>query len=162
MSYFFKIQFFLFVKIWKKLSYLVAAVPPNRYYTRRKIFREKSYDFHVSPIYITTTIAIVYATSWETFNVMVVRVDLYVTLLLQTFGANKDISPNNESVFCEVDLSQCAKKLKNTGRNPLQLGMFQNTYCLWDKYCYFHFHKLDLFIDFSPHCYTCNTCFHWH
>ena len=48
---------------------------------------------------------------------MVVHVDLYVTLLLQTFGANKDISPNNESVFCEVDLSQCAKKLKNTGRN---------------------------------------------
>ena len=33
---------------------------------------------------------------------MVVRVDLYVTLLLQTFGANKDISPNNESVFREV------------------------------------------------------------
>ena len=53
----------------------------------------------MSPIYSTTTIAIVYATSWETFNVMVVRVDLYVTLLLQTFGANKDISPNNESVF---------------------------------------------------------------
>ena len=43
---------------------------------------------------------------------MVVRVDLYVTLLLQTFGANKDISPNNESVFCEVDLSQCAKKIE--------------------------------------------------
>ena len=78
----------------------------------------------MSPIYSTTTIAIVYATSWETFNVMVVRVDLYVTLLLQTFGANKDISPNNESVFCEVDLSQCAKKLKNTGRNYFltQLG----------------------------------------
>ena len=36
---------------------------------------------------------------------MVVHVDLYVTLLLQTFGANKDISPNNESVFCEVDLA---------------------------------------------------------
>ena len=68
-------------------------------------------------LFSTTTIAIVYATSWETFNVMVVRLDLYVTLLLQTFGANKDISPNNESVFCEVDLSQCAKKLKNTGRN---------------------------------------------
>ena len=72
----------------------------------------------MSPIYSnTTSIAIVFATSWETFNVMVVRVDLYVTLLLQTFGANKDISPNNESVFCEVDLSQCAKKLKNSGRN---------------------------------------------
>ena len=134
MSYFFKIQFFLFVKIWKKLSYLLAAVPPNRYYTRRKIFREKSYDFHVSPIYSTTTIAIVYATSWETFNVMVVRVDLYVTLLLQTFGANKDISPNNESVFCEVDLSQCAKKLENTSRKffPTRQGSFLS-FAFWNS-----------------------------
>ena len=96
----------------------------------------------------TSKIAIVYATSWETFNVMVVRVDLYVTLLLQTFGANKDISPNNESVFCEVDLSQCAKKLKNTGRNyfpnrqgeALQSFAFWNSIsksCLWGKYCNF-------------------------
>ena len=79
---------------------------------------------------------------------MVVRVDLYVTLLLQTFGANKDISPNNESVFCEVDLSQCAKKLKNTGRNyfpnrqgeALQSFAFWNNIsksCLWGKYCNF-------------------------
>ena len=66
----------------------------------------------ISTCLLFIVILLVYATSWETFNVMVVRVDLYVTLLLQTFGANKDISPNNESVFCEVDLSQCAKKLK--------------------------------------------------
>ena len=70
----------------------------------------------ISTCLLFIVILLVYATSWETFNVMVVRVDLYVTLLLQTFGANKDISPNNESVFCEVDLSQCAKKLENTSR----------------------------------------------
>ena len=116
MSYFFKIQFFLlrFEKnlVIQQQQFLPIDIIPDEKYSGKK-----SYDFHVSPIYSTTTIAIVYATSWETFNVMVVRVDLYVTLLLQTFGANKDISPNNESVFCEVDLSQCAKKLKNDGRN---------------------------------------------
>ena len=65
---------------------------------------------------------------------MVVRVDLYVTLLLQTFGANKDISPNNESVFCEVDLSQCAKKLKNTGRNFFltQQGEALQSFAIWN------------------------------
>ena len=88
----------------------------------------------ISTCLLFIVILLVYATSWETFNVMVVRVDLYVTLLLQTFGANKDISPNNESVFCEVDLSQCAKKLENTSRKffPTRQGSFLS-FAFWNS-----------------------------
>ena len=89
----------------------------------------------ISTCLLFIVILLVYATSWETFNVMVVRVDLYVTLLLQTFGANKDISPNNESVFCEVDLSQCAKKLKNSGRNYFltRQGEALQSFAFWNS-----------------------------
>ena len=63
---------------------------------------------------------------------MVVRVDLYVTLLLQTFGANKDISPNNESVFCEVALTQWARDGKISPMNNVYTydsmsGVYDNT-----------------------------------